>query len=240
MAKKINTKADKQKNHHHENPEFLSAPKSQRGKSQRRAAKFRDPEDGFELTARGKEAYEILLALHEPVDLRRIGEIEEREPGDIEKLVRVFEGLALGARVREVLESVDWTWPEFQWYRTRNPVVLGKIHTECRHYGEKMRRILREDEAHRRAVEGTSEPIYSASGVYCGEKIKYSDTLLSLFLKADNPSKFSERVKVESTGVVLNMNMGLRENVRDRPMEQGDIKVTSPFKEEKPEEPGGV
>jgi hypothetical protein len=31
--------------------------------------------------------------------------------------------------------------------------------------------------------------------------------------------------------------MGLRENVRTTAMEQGDIEITSPFAEEKPEEP---
>jgi hypothetical protein len=58
-----------------------------------------------------------------------------------------------------------------------------------------------------------------------------------MFLKSDHPDKFADRVKVESTGVILSMHMGLRENVRTTAMEQGDIEITSPFAEEKPEEP---
>jgi hypothetical protein len=60
-----------------------------------------------------------------------------------------------------------------------------------------------EDEAHRRAVEGTTEDIYY-QGEVCGTKLNYSDTLLIFLLKAANPEKYRDRFdirsKVESIG----------------------------------------
>jgi hypothetical protein len=174
------------------------------------------------------------------VDLSRLAQVEERIPGDCNKLVKVMENLALGARHREALADVDWTWSDLSVYRTRFPVI-SELYKEVSRLGEETRKILRLDEAHRRAVEGTEEDVYSPSGRLVGRRIKYSDALLTLFLKADHPDKFSEKHEVKSTGVVLNMHMGLRENVRQTPMEQGDIVMESPFKEDKKEDlPGGV
>jgi hypothetical protein len=216
----------------------LSMERTHRRRSQLRTDAYQDEDSCLELkTQAGKDAYDLLMATMPELDLKMLDSIQERLPGDREKLLQVLQNLALGARHREALDQVDWTWSHFSIYRSKYPLFVGVLYKEVARIGEDMRKVSRLDEAHRRATDGVEENMYSASGKYCGTKIKYSDTLLAMFLKADHPEKFSERVKVESTGIVLNMQMGLRENVRETAMEQGEIKITSPFAEEKPEAP---
>jgi len=54
-------------------------------------------------------------------------------------------------------------------------------------------------EAYRRAVDGVKRPIYS-QGKYVADEIVYSDTMLSLLLKAKRPTEYRERVSQEITG----------------------------------------
>lgn len=216
--------------------DIASNPTSQRGRSKGRVSSMRTVDAGFELTMSGQNAYETLLASAPKVDLTKLVDVEERIPGDREKLMKVLENLALGARHKEALGDVDWVWSNLSVYRTRYPVV-SELYKAVSALGEETRKILRLDEAHRRATEGTEEDVFSPSGKLVGHRIRYSDALLTLFLKADHPDKFTERHEVKNTGVVLNMAMGLRENVRETMMEQGDIVIESPFAEEKPEEP---
>lgn len=58
---------------------------------------------------------------------------------------------------------------------------------------------LLEDEAHRRAVEGTTRPIYQG-GKKVGTIKEYSDTLLVVLLKARAPEKYRDRISQELTG----------------------------------------
>lgn len=58
---------------------------------------------------------------------------------------------------------------------------------------------LLEDEAHRRAHEGTDEPQFY-QGVVCGHVRKYSDTLLIFLLKAHRPERYRDRASIEHTG----------------------------------------
>lgn len=53
-----------------------------------------------------------------------------------------------------------------------------------------------EAEAHRRAVQGIEEKIYTKDGDECGTKIIYSDRLLELLLKANAPEKYRENARV--------------------------------------------
>jgi hypothetical protein len=211
---------------------------SARGVSQNRTTAYQDEESSFELTTQaGKDAYELLIGSAPEVDLQQLAHIDERIPGDRDKLVQVLQNLALGARHREALDQVGWTWSHFNIYKSRYPLFVGDLYNKVNRLGEEMRKVTRLDEAHRRATEGSEEQIFSPSGRLVGTRIKYSDALLSMFLKADHPEKFADRIKVESTGVVLNMQMGLRKDVRTTVLEQGDIEIVSPFAEEKPEEP---
>lgn len=56
-----------------------------------------------------------------------------------------------------------------------------------------------EDEAWRRAVEGVEKRVVSA-GQDLGTETVYSDTLLTLLLKANLPEKYRERVDVAHSG----------------------------------------
>lgn len=52
-----------------------------------------------------------------------------------------------------------------------------------------------EDEAHRRAFDGTLKPIYQG-GVKCGTVREYSDTLAIFLLKSHDPEKYRDRKEV--------------------------------------------
>lgn len=56
-----------------------------------------------------------------------------------------------------------------------------------------------EQEARRRAVEGTEKPVYQG-GKRVGAVREYSDTLLIFLLKGARPEKYRERISTELTG----------------------------------------
>lgn len=56
-----------------------------------------------------------------------------------------------------------------------------------------------EREAHRRAVLGTDEPL-TFQGAIFGYVKRYSDSLLTLLLKANRPEKYRENTRMELTG----------------------------------------
>lgn len=56
-----------------------------------------------------------------------------------------------------------------------------------------------EDEAVRRAVDGTTKPIFY-QGEKCGEVQEYSDSLMMFLLKGLRPDKYRERSAIEHTG----------------------------------------
>jgi hypothetical protein len=64
---------------------------------------------------------------------------------------------------------------------------------------EKIAISVLEDEAYRRAVEGTDKPVFQG-GVKVGTIKEYSDTLLIVLLKARQPEKYKERSTQEITG----------------------------------------
>lgn len=57
---------------------------------------------------------------------------------------------------------------------------------------------LIESAAFKSAVYGDIEPVFQ-SGVKVGEKVKYSDRMRELLLKAGRPEKYRERLSVDST-----------------------------------------
>lgn len=65
-----------------------------------------------------------------------------------------------------------------------------------------------EQEARRRAVEGTNKPVFYKGGV-CGTVTEYSDNLLMFLLKGVRPDKFAERIKQD-----VNVKTDLAEQMR--------------------------
>ena len=93
---------------------------------------------------------------------------------------------------------------------------LKELYMQCKELGEEFRKILRLDAAHFRAVEGADEPLYSASGKFLGNRKVYSDRLLELLLKADNPDVFREKVSLGGDNTVLSINIGFdRKKLRE-------------------------
>lgn len=85
--------------------------------------------------------------------------------------------------------------------------------------GETYLALVREEEADRRAIEGVPSK----------EKRKYSDRLLELKLKAQNPAKYSDKKEVNHTGMVVNFDIqGVvrdpveEETVYEMPKEEDD------------------
>lgn len=64
-----------------------------------------------------------------------------------------------------------------------------------------------------RAIKGVQEEVYTQSGKLAGTRTKYSDRLLEMHLKALDPEKYSEKSNGEVKGLVVQVNMGLREPV---------------------------
>lgn len=60
---------------------------------------------------------------------------------------------------------------------------------------------LLEDEAKRRAYEGTEKPVFY-QGVQCGEVQEYSDTLMIVLLKARRPDKYRELKDIKHSGLI--------------------------------------
>lgn len=78
-----------------------------------------------------------------------------------------------------------------------------------------------EDEANRRAVQGTTKPVFY-KGKRCGSIREYSDTLLIVLLKAHAPDKYKDRVVQEVTGKngkKLELDLSLS-NIANIPTEQ--------------------
>ena len=67
---------------------------------------------------------------------------------------------------------------------------------------------LLEDEARRRAAEGTLKPVYQG-GKLVGEIREFSDTLLIFLLKGKRPEVYRENVKVEHSGKIAHDVTGM-------------------------------
>lgn len=75
-----------------------------------------------------------------------------------------------------------------------------------------------EDEAVRRAREGTLRPVFY-EGKVCGHVREFSDTLLIFMLKARRPEKYRERSEVKHTG---GMTVNMRQQLANLPQDDLD------------------
>lgn len=78
--------------------------------------------------------------------------------------------------------------------RAERPAFAEAWDSALDEYADKLER-----EADRRAVEGTTKPVFY-QGFRCGEVQEYSDSLLMFRLKALKPDKYRERTQTEQTG----------------------------------------
>ena len=117
-------------------------------------------------------------------------------------VAQAFGMFAMGIPIAKALRAIGKTWvevhPVYSQYQN-----CKAAYAVCRELGEEYRKMVRQDEAHRRAVEGVVENVYSASGKLCGTRTFYSDRLLEVLLKGDSPERYStQRQQVEVQGGV--------------------------------------
>jgi len=75
-----------------------------------------------------------------------------------------------------------------------------------------------------RAVNGVKEEVYTQSGKLAGYRTRWSDKLLELHLKALDPEKYAERQNHKVSGMVVSVNLGLRDGTEEPPS-KGDFDV---------------
>lgn len=80
----------------------------------------------------------------------------------------------------------------YDWVR-EDPLYSKACDAAYEHAAERL-----EQEARRRAVEGTEKPVFY-QGEVCGTVTEYSDTLLMFLLKGAKPDKYKDRVSNEVT-----------------------------------------
>ena len=120
-----------------------------------------------------------------------------------------------GGKHKTAMAQTNFNWNHIQNLRHKYN-GLHELWVTCRDVGDEYRQVIRTDAAHERAVEGVDDPIYSPAGKYLGSKKIYSDKLLELLIKADNPERFNPTQNVKVEGTVLNINIGFdRETLRD-------------------------
>lgn len=145
-------------------------------------------------------------------------------PVDRLRFISSIEMIAGGAFDEELIAVNNFTYKEISALAAVDPGVKT-ILKEARLAGNEARQILREDTADRRAIHGTKEPIYSLKGDYVGEKTNYSDSLLSLQLKANDPTKYRDAAPVAlGGGFVLAVNLGLERDPVDRQPKTIEVK----------------
>jgi hypothetical protein len=143
---------------------------------------------------------------------------------DRPRFISSIEMIQAGAFEEDLIAVNNFTYREISALAAVDPGVKT-ILKEARAMGNEARQVLREDTADRRAIHGTKEPIYSLKGDYVGEKTNYSDTLLSLQLKANDPAKYRDAAPVAlGGGFVLAVNLGLERDPVDRLAKTAEIK----------------
>jgi len=122
--------------------------------------------------------------------------------------VSTFLGVLLeGGAHKKAMTNGDFSWN--QWANVMHKYEgMRDLYRLCRDLGDEYRKILRIDSAHERAVDGVEEPLYSAAGKFLGYKTNYSDRLLELLLKADDPTRYRDMKEKSSDGTVLQVTLG--------------------------------
>lgn len=104
--------------------------------------------------------------------------------------------LARGDTVKHAAESIHVPRQQMYVYRTADATLAAAWDAALDEGTEAL-----EQEAKRRAVDGTDKPVYQ-QGMVVGHIREYSDTLLIFLLKARKPLTYRERVDVQHSGTV--------------------------------------
>lgn len=81
-------------------------------------------------------------------------------------------------------------------HRRNNPEFSARWNDAIQEFADSVLRGAAID----RAVEGVSEPIFGREGALLGEKVRYSDGLLTRLLEADDKPRYSPRTEITGAG----------------------------------------
>lgn len=173
------------------------------------------PEDNQVFVSRMKEA--------EDVQWQDIARAESELPvfddckKDRRDLRSALEGIAAGGKMLVVTSKAGFpSWNDFECYGLSRCKAVRQLYYKAK--AERVQRRLNdaEDSLYERGVEGVDEPIINHLGQIVGYKKKYSDRLLELQLKSLDPDKYGDKKDVNVKGLVINVDMGLRDNDQEK------------------------
>jgi len=124
----------------------------------------------------------------------------------------VIEGTIKGVGYRQLMKNAGFhSWATFRSMTEWQCEGLKSLFRQAMTLRDDYRLEAAEEALRERAIEGVQEEVYTHGGKFCGTKTKYSDKLLEIHLKALAPEKYAERHRHEVKGLVLSVNMGLRD-----------------------------
>lgn len=130
-------------------------------------------------------------------------------PRTLEKDDLFFQSLSQGGSVRQALRCSGYSRTMVYVWRKADETFAARWGDADETAIERM-----EEEADRRAIDGTSKPVFF-KGDECGHIQDYSDTLLIFRLKAKRPHVYRDNVSLEHSGTVAVTVADLVRKVRD-------------------------
>lgn len=123
------------------------------------------------------------------------------KPEDMEVVMAMFlEAYAACGSISHAAKIVGIT-PSSVYYRRKNDPAFKAAFESA----QEMATHRMEDEAYRRAVFGVEKTKYH-QGIPVGVEREYSDSLLQMLLKANDPDKYKERQKIEHEGEIKSVH----------------------------------
>ena len=141
---------------------------------------------------------------------------------EIKKASEYLRRTAEGETWRNISKALKMEWVQISMWsgRYKGFCALRAIAKAC---GDEIRQIQREEEADRRGKEGWLEPVFW-NGKKQGTIRRYSDKLLEIQMKANNPAKYGEKATGQQGatggGIVLNISgvvLGQQPKMQDFP-----------------------
>lgn len=150
---------------------------------------------------------------------------ELADPVDYPRILQTLIWLTEGKSWSEIAPT-GLSRPEYIMLRRRSKEFLA-LAKEAEAIADDIRQSIREEEAHKRAVEGETIPVYTVKGTLAGTYQKRSDRLMELLLRANNPEKYRESRELSGGPgrVVLNVNFAIPSRVKKEKVIEGEAHV---------------
>lgn len=123
-----------------------------------------------------------------------------------------IEAICQGASYHEVLKNAGFIgWGAFRSMTEFVCPGLKSLFLDAQECRESYHLQRAEAALRKRAIDGVQEPVFTQAGKLAGHRTKHSDKLLEIHLKALDPDKYADTHKHEVKGLVVSVNMGLRD-----------------------------